>query len=401
MPQAVFYGKVVDDQGDPLMGVEVGVLAAHVVDGKFAYQRSGGGMTNDLGEYRVAGLTHGKYILCPTPVNGAVPGEGLTVMLTGTCYPGPVEGGSANAMELEAGRETKVDFTLTEAPVAHVRGTISGIPDGRGVGINLVPRTVIGGAGGVVGTPVREGRFDFRAGPGAYMLTADYFEAGKHLYARVPVDVGSSDVENVAVSMESGFALAGTARIDSQSQQSANKPNFGINLRPSDPHNPAGQARWETDRTSFVFADMLPGSYRLDATPPPPYYLKSATLAGQDILNGEFTLAPGAGPIEMVLADDGGSIEGDVVDGDGQPTSGGVMAVRSGKAAIVMASVNGHFKLQNLAPGEYKVYAWDDTSQVPYAEDDWMKRYAGSGADVTISSGQSSQIKLTLQTVPR
>ena len=58
-----------------------------------------------------------------------------------------------------------------------------------------------------------------------------------------------------------------------------------------------------------------------------------------------------------MLSDDGGGIEGDVVNGDGQPVAGGVMALRNGRA--ITAGANTHFKLQNLAPGDYHVAAWD------------------------------------------
>jgi hypothetical protein len=143
----------------------------------------------------------------------------------------------------------------------------------------------------------------------------------------------------------------------------------------------------------------MPGTYRLEAFPPAPFYVKSATLGGQDILSGEFTATPGAAPIEIVLSDDSGSIEGDVVNADGQPVPGGVMALRNGRAAIVRS--DGHFKIQNLAPGDYKVYAWDDPAQVPYADGEWMKRYAGGGADASVASGQSSQVKLTQENVPQ
>ena len=66
-----------------------------------------------------------------------------------------------------------------------------------------------------------------------------------------------------------------------------------------------------------------------------------------------------------------------------------------------MVRASGHFKLQNLAPGDYSVYAWDDPAEVAYADIDWMRRYAGSGFTVTVVPGQNSQIKLIQQKVPQ
>jgi hypothetical protein len=396
-PQSVFYGKVLDDQGDPVMGAEVAVFIERIAEGHVSFQRNYGGLTNDLGEYRVPSVTRGKYIVCSSARN-ALGGENIVGVQT--CYPGPIEGGTASAMEVPAGREIKVDFTMREAPAVHVRGTVTGLPEGKNIGINIVPRGPATNAVNVGGGNGRDGKFDFRVPAGSYMISADYFEGGKpnHLLARVPIEVGATDIDNVTVAMDSGFSITGQVRIVSPSRQSV-KQQFGINLRPVEPTTGASQLKWDADQTSFAFHDVSPGAYRLDVFPPSPFYVKSAALAGQDILNSEFSVTQSAGPVEIVLGDDGGSIEGDVVDSDGQPAAGGVIALRNGRATLVQGV--GHFKVLNLAPGDYTVYAWDDANQVPYADQDWMRRYAGSGTAVTVSSGQSVQVKLTQQKVPQ
>lgn len=397
-PQSVVYGKVVDDEGDPVQNAQVSILASVVVEGKATFQQRGAANTNDLGEYRAPNLEHGKYIVCAHAAEqGPVVRTGPQTMTAEACYPGPIEGGSASAMDVPAGRESKVDFNLNQVAAVHVRGTVSGLPEGRGTGISLTRRGGMQAAGGAIPGTVRDGKFDIVAAPGSYTLLADYFEAGKRLSARVPVEVGTSDVDNVAVHLDTTFTVAGTVRIESQSGGMEKTKPFAINLRASEPLNSGGQLRWDgADGNSFTFADLLPGTFRLDFVAPPPYYIKSATLAGQDVLGSEFSLSAGAGPIAVVLRDDGGSIEGDVANADGQPVAGSVMFLRSGRATVIVSS--GHFKLQNLAPGDYSVYAWDDSSQVEYANPEWMRRF--SGTSVTVTASQNLQIKLTQQTVP-
>lgn len=391
-PQSVFVGKVIDDQGDPVTGAAVAALKAGVMNGKITFQPIGQAVTNDLGEYRIPQAPRGKYILCASE-NGYNRFDGRSI--APSCYPGSVEAGSAGAMDVDSGREMKVDFTLTPAPVLHVRGAISGFAN---VGVTLVAR----GANPVpdaIGIGLRDGKFDFLVHAGSYMLKADVFDSGKHLFARVPVEVGSSDVDNLSVSMETGFAIQGSVRIAGQTQQPGGIPRLNLALRSTDPSFAPGPAKWDAESGAFSVAEVMPGTYRLDVFPPAGFYVKSATFAGADILNTDFTVAPGAGPMEIVLADDGGAIEGDIVDGDGKPVEGGVIALRNGAATTVQST--GHFKLQNLAPGDYKVYAWDKPAEVAYAEDDWMRLYAGPAADVTVSAAQTSQVKLTLQNVPR
>src|SRR5438874_4563171 len=72
-PQAVVLGKVLDDQGDPIMGAQVSVLTSRVVDGRARFQPAGQGMTNDLGEYRIANLPRGRYILCARAIQNSGP----------------------------------------------------------------------------------------------------------------------------------------------------------------------------------------------------------------------------------------------------------------------------------------------------------------------------------------
>jgi len=400
-PQSVAFGKVLDDQGDPVMGAQVTVLASRVVDGRPRFQQAGAGTTNDLGEYRIPNLPRGKYVACVhlNQPNGQTQQASQTITAD-TCYPGPLEGGVASAMDLPAGRESKVDFTLNEVPAVHVRGVITGLPEGRGSGINLVKRGNSDGVGYLSGS-VRDGKFDFRVPPGAYMLTADYFEAGKRLTARLPIDAGSSDIDNVVVHLDSGFSVTGVVRVTSQSGRTVTQ-QFGINLRASDPASNTGQMKWEPDHTSFAVNEMVPGSYRLDVNPPAPFYAKSATLAGQDILNNEVPISQVAGPIEVLLRDDGGSIEGDVVDANGQPVSAGILLLRGTiRWAGFTSQQNGHFKLQNVAPGDYTLYAWDEPNEVEYADPDWMRRNGGGGIPVTVTAGQSQQFRLTEQLVPQ
>jgi hypothetical protein len=402
-PQSVAWGKVLDDQGDPVMGVQITALASRVVEGLPRFQQSGAATTNDLGEYRLANLQRGKYVFCAhmNAPNGTVQ-QASRMITADSCYPGPLEGGAASAMDIPAGRETKVDFTLDQVAAVHVRGTVTGLPEGRTVGVNLVKRGVTADFGGNLGGAVRAGSFDFRAPPGSYMLTSDYFEAARRFTARVPIEVGSSDIDNIVVHLDSGFTVTGVVRLASQSGQTAPAPQFGINLRASEPVNGTGQLKWDQDHTSFAINDLVPGNFRLDVSPPAPFYVKSATLAGQDILNSEVSISQAAGPIEINLRDDSGSIEGDVVDANGQPAAAGILLLRGTLRAanVIMAQANGHFKLQNVAPGDYNVCAWDTWNEVEYANPDWMRRYGGGGLPVTVTAGQNAQVKLTRQLVP-
>ena len=408
IPQAVIVGKVVDDLGDPIMNAQVTALTSRVVEGRRTFQPMGNMNTNDLGEFRLASLNGGKYIVCargnergPAFFNGnAVGGEPLT--LGESCYPGPVEGGAASAMELAAGRETRVDFTLHETPVVHVRGTITGMPKNQGAGITLVKRGMNGPGGAHPARIGPDGKFDV-AGvtPGSYMLSTDYFEAGTRLTARVPVEVGNSDVDDVAVHLDVGFTVTGTVRIESKSGNAPPGQQFNFNLRSAEPMVGGGQVKWGPDHSTFTIPDLTPGTYRLDAFPAGQFFVKSATLAGRDIWREEIPITQSAGPIEVVLSDDAGVIDAQVKGADDQPALSWVMVLQDGqRPRNAMTGADGHIKMQGIAPGDYRVYAWDDFQQVEYANPDWMKNYGGSGATVSVQAGQTAQVTLKQQTAP-
>jgi Carboxypeptidase regulatory-like domain len=404
-PQAVIVGKVVDDQGDPVMNAQVNALTSRVVEGHRTFQPAGGSNTNDLGDFRIANQTAGKYVVC-----ARANGFGAESSALGeSCYPGPIEGGAASTMELPAGRETRVDFTLHEVPTVHVRGTITGLPKNRGAGISLVKRgNGMNGNQGPGGA--RQARIDADGGSfdiagvtaGAWLLSTDYYDTGVRLMARVPVDVGSSDLEGVAVHLDSGFKVTGAVRIESKAGNAPPGQQFNFNLRPAEPMGGGGQVIWSQDHSTFTINDLMPGAYRFEAFPPGGFFVKSATLAGRDILGEDVPITQSAGPIDVVLSDDAGILDAQVTGVDDQAVQASwVMVMQNGlRPHMARTGADGHIKMNGLAPGDYRVYAWDDFQQVEYANPEWMQRYGGNGASVSVQAGQTAQVSLKQQNVP-
>jgi Carboxypeptidase regulatory-like domain len=400
-PTSVIAGKVTDDQGDPVMNAPVAVLTSRIADGGRTFQVTGNTNTNDLGEFRIPGLNAGKYIVC---ARSNQRGGGDPVMLGESCYPGPAgDTGAANAIDLSAGREMRVDFTLRQVSTVHVRGVISGLPKPQGVALTLVRRGVNNPSGATPARITPDGKFDVAwVAPGSYILSTDYFESGARFVARVPVEVGDADLDDIPVHLDSGFTINGTVRTESKSGGASDR-QFSIVLKSSDPLFGVAPARWGPDHSTFSIADMMPGNYRLDATPPGKFFVKSATLAGRDLLAGEVSINQSAGPIDLVLSDDGGTIDALVSDPADQPAPGSwIMVFPQGRQIprIAMTGPDGHARLQGLAPGAYRIYAWDDVRQVEYANPVWMQRYETNGASLTVQASQTTQTALREQIVP-
>jgi len=401
-PQTVVTGRVLDDQGDPMMAVTVTAMVARVVEGRRMFQNSGSANTNDLGEYRIPNLVGGKYFVCAHPnVAGA---DTDSTVVQERCFPGPVEGGSASAMDI-SGTTARVDFNLARVPAVKIRGTLSGAP-GRGPALSLFKRTpTMANRMGTQAVIAPDGKFEIRGvSPGSYLLSTDYWEAGKRLIARVPIEVGGADIDGVNVRLEPAFTVTGTVRTElKQSPTPAGRP-LNLVLRSSDPASAGGQIAWSKTRDSFTVNELTPGNYRLESIPNGPLYIKSATLAGRDISKEEIPITQAAGPVVVVLSDDTGSIQGHVEDSDGKPTACWIMVLPANDplarlARNVMSGPDGHFNIPNVPPGDYNVYAWDDWQQVEYANPEWMRRYSAP-VSATVETGQSVQLKLREQLVP-
>ena len=113
-PQSVFYGKVVDDQGDPVVGARDRHL--RIAGRGWANQFSASGRGEHERSWRVpcrgpaSREIHSLFQPCQGPTRAGEP------TAAEACYPGPVEGGAATAMEIPAGRETRVDLAMIRRP---------------------------------------------------------------------------------------------------------------------------------------------------------------------------------------------------------------------------------------------------------------------------------------------
>jgi Carboxypeptidase regulatory-like domain len=405
IPQAAIFGKVTDEQGDPVQGAQIQAFTSRVIEGQREMQPSGGASTNDLGEYRAANLMPGKYIVCvhANPTFSSSPVQGGQMIYNESCYPGPIEGGAANGADVPAGRETRIDFTLTQIPGVHIRGVLSGVPQGQGMTVSLMKRSgkvlLTSNYGASVGP---DGKFDITAvAPGSYFLQANCSNKGTRLWARLPIEVGSANIDGVALQLEPGATVKGVVRYESQSGQTAQKPNrIKVALRSSDPMSHTGRLKWDNDHVSFTISDVMPGTYRVETFVPAPFYVKSVVLNGQDVSGQEISINQPAGLIELVLSNGTGVLEGNVKSADGHPVESGIMLIpQRGRPRTASCGADGHFKIPNVPPGEYKVYAFDDTSQVEYAEPGWIRQYGAAGVSVTVRTGESAQVELVQQLV--
>lgn len=147
-PHSVVMGRVFDEDGDPVQGAQVQIL-------RYTYGRTGrqlqpvqAGTTNDLGEYRIAGLPPGRYYASANyrgrgGFNGGGGGRGkdkggffanagnLDPVPEGyitTYYPRTASPAGATPLELVPGSELRgIDIGLLKERLYEVSGVVEGI----------------------------------------------------------------------------------------------------------------------------------------------------------------------------------------------------------------------------------------------------------------------------------
>jgi len=220
----VVAGRVLDEFGEPAVGVEIEVLRREPGDG------DGSGSvrttsspitptTDDTGAFRVWGLAPGDYLVGARPnrfVADASDADARREGYASTYYPGTASLSTARAVRVEPGKDTAgVSFGLVTVPLSTLRGTVQLPPDtpGRGVtvGVGLVaPQRLDGYV--TRGTRVRDdGGFELtRLAPGTYQVTARSFQpGGVEYWGTATVDVTGTDLDGVSIPLRAGAIVRG------------------------------------------------------------------------------------------------------------------------------------------------------------------------------------------------
>jgi hypothetical protein len=112
--------------------------------------------------------------------------------------------------------------------------------------------------------------------------------------------------------------------------------------------------------------------------------------AGQPVRNLDFVLSPGAGHIDgTVMLDD-------------QPSSGVLVALVPDGARRAQLSYfrqtttdrQGRFQLENIAPGDYKLFAWQGAERGAYMDPEFLQQYEDDGKSVSVKEGASLNVQL-------
>ena len=415
---ATIPGKVMDEDGTPLVGAEVEALSLRVADTRQAPLTVASAKTDDRGEFRLTGLATGQYfILARDPAFTHVGDESGALRYPPTYYPAAATLTEAEPVTATAGRDSaRVEFRLRIMRSAGVSGII-GTPDRRPLltgAVILIPRDSVS-AVSVLPEDVEiqpDGRFAFRnVAPGKYQIRARAIVDPKRaaLFGSFALSVDERDVNTVRVALVPGATLQGRVEWIS-SRGTAEPPLKSLRVRAP-----------LADGTSFgdtVTGEISPdGNFRIDGAMPgrhyffieglaAPWAISSVMLRGHDVLSepADVHEAQQLRDIRIVVSDTPTVVEGTVRDGSGQPLAD-ALVVATPPATRVWSPANprlrttrtddaGRYQVRGLPSGTYDLSAVGALDELTLIRREWFERLRAVATPLTLAAHEMRTLNL-------
>ena len=357
-------------------------------------------------------------------------------------YPGTPDPQQARVLNVQSGaRLTGIDVDAAPSRTYRVAGTVTGMASAANAGnqalraqIQLRPLNSIGITTNAAQVPNAQsdtaGVFEIpRAIPGRYILTATV----GNLVGRVPVDIRDRDITSVLVQLGTGIRVTGRVVVEGGTLTPQVTNALRVLLRP-DPLILGGQSfnvpvtadgsfsiPVTTNAPAAAAAAAPPvGEYRVNVTPllTPPVagdgtaptppaalqnvYIKSITFGGVDALNDRLRLQSQTDDqLVITIGTNGGSVSGRVVDAQQQPASGTTIVLVHDDALryrvsekSISADAAGRFQFDGIAPGNYKLFAWEKIDKNSWNDPAIMQEYERFATPLRIEAGGKVTVEL-------
>ena len=436
---AAISGRVRTSSGEPGAALNVQLMkTAYNVQGQRTFQTVNSGRTDDRGEYRLFWLTPGRYFVAVGGNSSTlISADGASILfLSGglvdgsstnaaaVYYPGTTDPLRATTVDVGSGGELPgIDIVLPEQQVYRVRGKVvdasTGLPP-RTVSISLIPRDpAYSGLSSNIPPNYNSttGTFDMRnVPPGAYWLRAQASEStatavitpnavGRTLSEALSMatssrtavqrtlDVGA-DIEGVLLELGPGISIPGTLRVEGAPLPTTPSPR--VVLRTASVNGIASPTLPLNADGTFTLTNVMPGEYRATVLGMPvDYFVKEARIEQTDVLNDLWVITgPVRGTLNIVVSSGAGQIDGTVIDSrlQGVPALQTILIPDQNRDRIdliktAVTDQSGKFTLRGVAPGNYKIFAWEAIEPNAYFDPQILRQYEDQGKPVLVTEG--------------
>jgi hypothetical protein len=377
IPGSTISGKTLDAAGNPVPKATVLALQPIYRRGSKEYVPLGSAASDENGEYRLANLSPGNYLLSASSRNG----EGIA-----TFYPNSADLANAAAVAVDAGAAAAgKDIRLVKAATFRVAGKLA--EQNAAAAIAWLTRKGAGATALVtrMAAPIdSDGSFDFpSAPPGTYVVTATEQDGVAPAAAALSVTVTAKKDEGIALKPQSPGELTGSI---SMSVPDVPLPQgVQVVLEAADTLMPRPPRAVVGDDGKFTLKNLAAGRYIAHVQMPDTLYVRSVRYRGLDVTENGFEFGGGVPALLLItLSASGAVVEGRVRGPDGFPMPGAVVALipslrRYSRYKETTTDQNGEFTIAGVAPGEYKIYSWDQIETGAYQNAEYLKQYELKG----------------------
>jgi hypothetical protein len=425
-------GRVLDSNARPAVHVPVRLAqsaydanAQHYLNVRLSTQ------TDDRGEYRFYYVTPGNYIVAAGALTGEfrdfVGGDPQSTFGV-SFFPGTPDIERAELVSIRSGEEVNgADIRVNRNRLYSIHGRVIDIrtsapPASANVALSYqaVDRGGISGMSVSENYDPRTGEFNFgRLAPGTYGVTATYQDGpprggGSSFTAFAAVQIVNSDIQDLVLKAADTFAIGASIRVEGQSP--IPQRGGGVRFQPL-PSNgetvalmPPPVLSGNPDGT--LTSRFAAGSYRVNVIPqsmPAGSYVKEVRFGDADAWNNPMKITgPTDAKLEIVFSMKSAQLEGTVTDAQGQPAEPNPLVLvpdrnrdRTELYRTAIVDRPGHFTISNVAPGDYKLFAWEALEPFAYFDPNILKRDDTKGIAVHLAESTHEHVELRLIPLPQ
>jgi len=445
IPEALIVGTVTLPTPEAPDSITLQIFRRQVMDGRAHWVPAGGAQSRSDGEFRFAELRAGTYKLLTHELLDRDPltsdPRGPLFGYPPVYYQSAPDFGSASTIQLSAGQTQTVNLSLVKQPYYRVKMPVimpDSVAQGNGVAVSLYANGRKG-PGFSLGYNDLHHAIEGMLPNGTYTVEASSFGP----YARTglqTITIKGAAVDGPSIALLPTASIPVNVKEEFTSADHAGSMTFTTNGRTTTVRGPRrylsvmlepaddfarGQPRSLRDPTkpgddALVVESVPAGSYwvRINSSRGYPASIRSGNLdlQHQPLVVG----AGGAAPIEITMRDDTAEISGTVA-GVAPPAQEPVnandgargwtsytpiappaahiycipLADSSGQFTEIGVSPDGSFVSPGLAPGAYRLLAFDRPQpELEYRNPEAMQAYDSKGPVVRVAGGQKERVTL-------
>jgi protocatechuate 3,4-dioxygenase beta subunit len=413
----IITGRILDEYGEPLSDIQIGAMRYQFIQGRRQLVPTGGMVTtNDLGEFRMFGISPGEYYVQATwrsqnPMAATAESTGYPP----TFFPGTPNAAEAQRVTIGIGQQMDgVQMALRPSKSVRVKGTVTDSQGRPMRGMLMVGQSSGFGFTNMAAIIQPDGTFTLNGvSAGDYTLRAQ--QQGRPTpdseIATTKLVVGSEDILDVQLVGAPPSTVKGRLIVDPAAVASlparltvaavATEPMMMMGAMPS----------VVQDDLTFELRSP-PGTFRLALVPGGMgFAVRSLRVNGADVTDSGFDVKPNAevSGVELEVTNKLTTISGLVTNARGEAVkdySAIAFAQDDKKWTLVnnryqsqgRPDQDGRFKISGLPPGEYYVIAIDHLEQGQTGDPEFLERIRTNATSLSINEGETKTVDLKLQT---